>query len=523
MKNIICFALLLICSYKVAGQNSAPLVNNIHVVNDAPNHTLTITYDVNDSESDSIHIELQQSTNGAKFKSTSTDNPTGDIGFPVFTGNNKTISWVYADGTDLSNIKIKVIAYDRHSPSIADMVAKVNPDSLRANLEAIVGVRHPVENPQKLLEVENYITARMNQAGVTVRHHAFLHNNTFYNNLIGHQEGLNNDNLCLINGHFDTVDDAPGADDNGTGTVGVLEAMRVLKGYYFENNIQYTNFNLEEAGLIGSNKYVNSGIQIGENIVGLINLEMIGYYSDEPNSQTIPNGFEFLFPSQVAQIINDQNRGNFVINCGNAASASLNATFNQSVSTYVPQLKLISLVVPGTGTIAPDLRRSDHAPFWDKGYKAIMITDGADTRNHNYHTPNDVISTINFEFLSNIAKASIATLATIAKPINATSQTVDLATVLSSKDIIQPLFEFTIFPNPVKNELNVEVKGLTASLDLQLSVLDVKGKVMLEKNQLFGTGDKQITMCVDSLSNGLYMLRITGGSFIKTSGFFISR
>lgn len=520
MKKLILLIPFLSCFNLLISQNSAPNLTDVQLSHDAANRLITLTFDLLDVESDTITIVLQQSAAGDNFVPVT--NATGDFGFPILIGNSKSISWQYDAGTDLSKIKLKLMAYDRHAPSIADMVALVSQDSLKSNLEAIVGVRHYTAAPAKLAEVENYISNKMSAAGLTQRNHSFMYNNKAFNNIIGQKEGLYNNQLCLINGHFDSASNAPGADDNGTGVVGVLEAMRVLKDYSFENNIQFTNFNLEELGLIGSSKYVTGGIKAGDKIKGLVNYEMIGYSSEEPNSQTIPNGFEFLFPTQVTQIISDQSRGNFIINCGNTASGALNTMFNLAAGEYVPSLKVISLVVPGTGTIAQDLRRSDHAPFWDAGFPALMITDGADTRNHNYHTAQDVLSTINFEFLTKVAAAGIATIATLAKPINATSETFDLAT-LSSKNIVKPAFELNIYPNPVKEILSFQIKGLAKEQFLQVNIVDSKGAIVIEKNEKFNSNVSLTDVDVSKLAPGPYLLKIGSGQNAITSRFIIGK
>jgi hypothetical protein len=60
------------------------------------------------------------------------------------------------------------------------------------------------------------------------------------------------------------------------------------------------------------------------------------------------------------------------------------------------------LIVPGNGEILPDTRRSDRAPFWDAGYKAIMLTDTANFRTPHYHQPSDTLETLNLDFAANV-------------------------------------------------------------------------------------------------------------------------
>ena len=148
MKKLILLIPFLSCFNLLISQNSAPNLTDVQLSHDAANRLITLTFDLLDVESDTITIVLQQSTAGDNFVPVT--NAAGDFGFPILIGNSKSISWQYDAGTDLSKIKLKLMAYDRHAPSIADMVALVSQDSLMSNLEAIVGVRHYTAAPAKL-------------------------------------------------------------------------------------------------------------------------------------------------------------------------------------------------------------------------------------------------------------------------------------------------------------------------------------------------------------------------------------
>lgn len=97
--------------------------------------------------------------------------------------------------------------------------------------------------------------------------------------------------------------------------------------------------------------------------------------------------------------------------------------YDSMATVYVPDLKVVSVELPLNGALTPDFLRSDHASFWARGYKALMLTDGADFRNLNYHTPADTIGALNFTFMSNIVKATVASLCALAKIQNSTSAT----------------------------------------------------------------------------------------------------
>ena len=77
-----------------------------------------------------------------------------------------------------------------------------------------------------------------------------------------------------------------------------------------------------------------------------------------------------------------------------------------SISRNIRQVGTPSewLPVPNRGLIVRDTRRSDHAPFWDAGYPAIMVTDTANMRNPHYHKPSDTIATLNLDFLTGVCQ-----------------------------------------------------------------------------------------------------------------------
>lgn len=124
-----------------------------------------------------------------------------------------------------------------------------------------------------------------------------------------------------MDAHYDGVLNAPAADDNGSGVAGMLEALRILANYNFEHSLNFIGFDFEESGLIGSQRYVQNGIKSFEDIQGVLNFEMIGYYTDSVYTQTTPAGFDSLFPQAYQSLQLDSFRGNTLIACGNTTSA----------------------------------------------------------------------------------------------------------------------------------------------------------------------------------------------------------
>jgi Zn-dependent M28 family amino/carboxypeptidase len=89
-----------------------------------------------------------------------------------------------------------------------------------------------------------------------------------------------------------------------------------------------------------------------------------------------------------------------------------------SARRAVPALPVETLVVAWNGYLLPIVRLSDHAPFWDVGFPAVMITDTAFLRNPHYHQPSDTLDTLDLPFLTQAATATAAAAADLARPVS---------------------------------------------------------------------------------------------------------
>jgi hypothetical protein len=400
-------------------QNTRPVLSNLTATVNWSTKTLDLHFDLSDTDQDSLQIDLLFSIDGGQtFSPGALVESVGDIGFPVFPGSNKHIECQIAALAGLApSYVVKVVAQDHHPMDIEMLVSQVDSSRLRHQLERIQGVRHRTAGLSHLNEVRESIADSLRNFGCFTREHTFTFINGYTGrNILGDIRGISEENNLIVNdAHYDSVANAPGADDNGSGIAGMLEVARILSEYPASKSIRFIGFDLEEAGLIGSVRYVEGGQLPSETIQSVINFEMIGYYSSAPNSQTFPFGFNLLFPEAYNEVVADQNRGNFITHVANTDSETLAQAFTDAATSFVPELRVISLSVPGNGSIAPDLRRSDHAPFWDAGIAALMLTDGANFRNMSYHTPGDTISDkINFAFMTQVVKATVATMAQLA-------------------------------------------------------------------------------------------------------------
>jgi hypothetical protein len=201
--------------------------------------------------------------------------------------------------------------------------------------------------------------------------------------------------LLLVSAHYDTVPGTPGADDNGSGTVALLELARRLAGHRLEAELRLLWFDAEETGLIGSGAYLRElSAEEASRLIGLINLETIGYTDPRPGSQRMPPGSRALF--------DPGDRGDFLLILGNLGSAGLAQAVSRAMQPEHGESfrSATFALLPGAGWLFPDTRRSDHAHFWDAGLPAVMLTDTANLRSPHYHTPGDRIETLDLPFLA---------------------------------------------------------------------------------------------------------------------------
>lgn len=259
--------------------------------------------------------------------------------------------------------------------------------------------------------VQDLCATRLAGLGFAVERHAYATGV----NVVGVRTGTSEPaRRVLVAGHYDHVAGCDGADDNASGVAGALEAARVLGGADFPRTLVVACWDEEELGLVGSRAYAARARANGDTIDAYFNLEMIGYRDPAPNSQALPAGFELLFPTAAAQNDANQRRGDFVAVIGDPDSsaqvASLGAFADRIGLRFVPLLVPASLLAsPLTG----DLKRSDHAAFWEQGYPAMMITDTGEFRYDRYHCGGgpDVPANLDAHFASQIVAITVAAAA----------------------------------------------------------------------------------------------------------------
>jgi Zn-dependent M28 family amino/carboxypeptidase len=237
------------------------------------------------------------------------------------------------------------------------------------------------ERNTDLESAATYIETALSRAGVSPRSHWFASGGRQVRNL---ETG---EGAIVVGAHYDTVPGSPGADDNASAVAVLIElaAMRLPARFVAFANEEMPYFHTEE---MGSQVWAKQARERGEPVAAMFSLEMLGYYSDAPGSQTYPPLLRFFYPD----------RGNFI-----AFVADLGAwrLLRDSLRLFRKSSRFPSqgLAAPA---FVPGITRSDHWSFRRQGFPALMVTDTAYHRNPHYHLPSDTPEKLDYERMSQV-------------------------------------------------------------------------------------------------------------------------
>lgn len=195
--------------------------------------------------------------------------------------------------------------------------------------------------------------------------------------------------IVIIGGHYDSTSTteeretlAPGADDNASGTAAVIEAARLLAPHAFDFTVRFVAFSAEEWGLYGAAYHASRARAAGERIVGVINLDMIG--------------FADVSPEDLDLIVN-------------GSSSWLADRLTRAAATYTSQ--------PTRKIVDASLVYSDHAAFWDNGYSAVLAIEDYPLHNPYYHKTTDTVDRLAAAFFTTSTRTALAAAAELAQPV----------------------------------------------------------------------------------------------------------
>ena len=415
-----------------------------------------------------------------------------------------------------------------------DLINAVNLDSLSLTVQEFSGevTTNVGGNTVTILNREednndlagDYLVEKFNAMdNLTVNAQAF---NTNGRNIIATQLGKTNPNdIYIICAHYDSMADYC-ADDNASGTATVLEIARILSTQCIDNTLIYALWDEEEIGLKGSNFYATEAFNNGDNILGVLNIDMMGYDGDDDD----------YFDIDVRPIVN---------------SLAMKDDLVGLLATYGFNLN-VNVVNPGTPA-------SDHARFWDQGFSAVLVGESWENSDQtpHYHSSYDRYDTLDLPYFHELAKLimsymvtkgslvsldnslTISTTTLTSNMDNASYQWFDCSTNLPLTSEVGQSFTPTasgsykvevtvgswtelsscidltsldseefklntikIYSNPATSTLNIEHP---INDDLSLELFSIEGKKVIERVLT----EKRTKLNISKFTQGVYFVRIT--------------
>lgn len=260
---------------------------------------------------------------------------------------------------------------------------------------------------------------RLTALGFTVEEHAFEEESPVF----GPQEGVNvigrltpdgaHGPALLLGAHYDSVAGCAGADDNASGVAALFEAARLLSTKPPSTPLIAACWDLEEWGLLGARNFAREhAAEVGR----VLNLESVGVRKLETGTQEVPPGLALGFPLESLGVTLAGNKGDFIALVADEHGAELSAALEQGAREL--ELPTVRLTV-GDGQkkedAYADLRRSDHAAFWDVDVPAVMITDTAEFRSEHYHCIEGVddVDDLDGAFLADVTTMLVRAVASV--------------------------------------------------------------------------------------------------------------
>jgi len=257
-----------------------------------------------------------------------------------------------------------------------------------------------------LAKASNYVSSQFQEAGGRVSWQAYEVRGRSFANLIatfGPEAGPR----IIVGAHYDACGEQPGADDNASGVACLLELAQALGRTTPAGRVDLVAYTLEEPPFfrtpdMGSVRHARFLKASGSEVEAVIVLEMVGRFTEAPNTQRYPSPLlNLLYPD----------RGNFIAVSGRFGDIGLTREVKAALRAAAP-LPVVSLNGPRW---IPGLDFSDHYPYWDQGFSAVMITDTAFYRNGDYHTARDTPDRLDYLRMAQLVQGLHAVVTRLAK------------------------------------------------------------------------------------------------------------
>jgi len=365
-----------------------------------------------------------------------------------------------------------------YNPDVENIIDEVNQNSLIYFLRNLSG-----EDPVMVNGEQTYIEHRVSNWGNELAADYLMETLEGFglepvkqvysdggSNVYAVQEGtVYPEEYYMICAHYDAVDYYC-ADDNASGSTGVLEAARIFSNLEFEYSIIYALWDEEEIGLIGSAHYASQAASNGDVIHAVINMDMISWDGDDDSTVEIHSSYD-------------------------ASSNVLSDYIVDIIGLYnIPLTPAVQ--IPGTTA-------SDHSRFWVNDYAAVLVIEeyyGGDF-NPYYHTEEDRIAILHMPYFHKMAQLSIGSLASLASPIP------DVGTSIAEMGQFNQV-QISNYPNPFNRETNI-IFMLEEESHIRISLVNSLGmEIRVLMNDIKSQGNHQLKLNMGDQPEGMYFLSV---------------
>lgn len=255
------------------------------------------------------------------------------------------------------------------------------------------------KDPANLETAARFISRRLVSLGYHVTEQPYQAGELTVRNIIAERRGTEEpDRVIVVGAHYDTVAGSPGADDNASGVAVLLELARLHADTRFRKTVRFVGFTLEEppffrSSRMGSRVYARALKDRGEQVEAMVCLESVGYFSQEPGSQSFPwlvFWLRWRYPTT----------GNFLTVVSDADSQPLQRQVREALTARMA-LPVETYAAPWW---VPGVDWSDHGSFWNEGYPAVMLTDTALFRNPHYHRATDLPERLDYGVMTELVR-----------------------------------------------------------------------------------------------------------------------
>lgn len=277
-------------------------------------------------------------------------------------------------------------------------IPAVDPRRLEAHVRMLAVTLAPRDytHPASLDRVAAYVRGELESAGARAGEQPYTTMGRGYRNVIG-SFGPEGGERIVVGAHYDTFDPLPGADDNASGVAGLIELAGLLGTTKdLAMRVDLVVYTLEEPPVFRTEwmgSWVHAALlrREGVRLRAMISLEMIGYFSDAPGTQSFPVFFLRPFYPSTA---------NFIAVVGKFGQGGLVRQVKAAMGGTT-DLAVYSMTSPAW---LPGVDFSDHWSYWSHGYPALMITDTAFYRNQRYHTARDTPDTLDYVRMAKVVQ-----------------------------------------------------------------------------------------------------------------------